>query len=172
MTSNLIQFSKANLRNPVGVLTCPVAAAATFTEDYNITQLTEQIGCRSNKTLLAKLNNDSDFHHLTLEEARRITSVTGDLRIIKAWATGLDHQLIPAVPVAPSDEEFSDQLLLMAQRIGAFSSSMLEARSDGVITKADLAEIKRHAAKAIESIMQLELECEAQVRDWGTDTDV
>lgn len=171
MSSNLMQFSKANLRNPVGVLTCPVAAAATFTNDYNITQLTEQIGCRSNKTLLAKLNNDSDFHHLTLEEARRITVVTGDLRILKAWAAGLDHQLIPAVPVAPSDEEFSDQLLQLTQRMGEFSKAIFEARSDGVISKSDLLNIKKQAALAIESIMQLELECEAQVRDLGADED-
>lgn len=38
----IMQFSKANLRNPAGVLICPLAAAATFTDDYNITQLTEQ----------------------------------------------------------------------------------------------------------------------------------
>lgn len=172
MKPTLMQFSKANLRNPVGVLTCPVAAAATFTEDYNITQLTEQIGCRSNKTLLAKLNNDSDFHHLTLEEAKRITAVTQDLRILKAWATGWNLQLVPINTVAPSDEEFSDQLLQLTQRMGEFSKAIFEARSDGVISKSDLLNIKKQAALAIESIMQLELECEAQVRDWGTDTDV
>lgn len=98
--------------------------------------------------------------------------MTQDLRILKAWATGWNLQLVPVNTVAPSDEEFSDQLLQLTQRMGEFSKAIFEARSDGVITKADLAEIKRHAAKAIESIMQLELECEAQVRDWETDTDV
>lgn len=160
-----MHFSKTNLRNPAGVLTCPLAAAATFTADYNVTQLTEQIGCRSNKTLLAKLNNDSDFHHLTVDEAVRITDVTGDLRIIKAWAAGLGYQLMPLVPPRPSDEEFSDQLLIVSERTGDFSRSLREARADGVITRADYADIKRRAMAAIESIMQLELECAAMVRD-------
>ena len=160
-----MHFSKANLRNPAGVLTCPLAAAATFTDDYNITQLTEQIGCRSNKTLLAKLNNDSDFHHLTVEEAKRITDVTGDLRIVKAWAAGLGYQLMPLNPARPSDEEFSDQLLIVSERVGDFSKSLREARADGVITSADHAEIKRRAMAAIESIMQLELECAGMVRN-------
>lgn len=161
----MVKFSKTNLRNPAGVLTCPLAAAATLTADYNITQLTEQIGCRSNKTLLAKLNNDSDFHHLTVDEAKRITEVTSDLRIIKAWAAGLGYQLMPLVPAKPSDEEFSDQLLIVSERVGDFSKSLREARADGVITKADYAEIKRRAMATIESIMQLDLECQGMIRE-------
>lgn len=166
-----MHFSKSNMRNPSGILTCPLAAAATFTNDYNITQLTEQVGCRSNKTLLAKLNNDNEFSHLTLEEAVKLTNTTNDLRIVKSWAAGLGYQLTPAATARPSDEEFSDQILQLSERVGGFMGAMRAARADGVISNMDLAQIKTASAKAIESILQLELECEAMVRDLGGDNE-
>ena len=159
-----MKFSRKSLRNPVQVLSCPLAAASTFTGDYNITELTEKVGCRSNKTLLAKLSLDSDFHHLTLQEAVNITNVTKDHRILSAWANGLGFQLLPLAAVQLSDDEFSDQELTLTETVGEFCKAMRLSRADGVISRADHVLIKQAAMQAIATIMQLDMEIETMVR--------
>ncbi len=170
MTTNLIRFSRTNLRRPSLVTRCPLAAAASITDDFNVSELARLIG-KSEKTLAAKLTNDTDTHHLNLAEAVAITELTNDERILKAWALGRNKVLFPLPQTGLTDDEFSDVLLTVQEASGQLASSIRKARADGVITEKDYADIHMSTATAIEKLLQLDAELKAQVRDWGADTD-
>lgn len=170
MNQTLIQFSKLNLRRPSLVTRCPLAAAATITDDFNISELARCMG-KSEKTLAAKLSNDVDTHHLNLSEAIAITELTGDERILKAWALGRQKVLFPIPSTGLTDDEFADVLLTVQEASGQLASTVKKARADGVISEKDYADIHRSTVSAIEKLLQLDAELKAQVREWGTDPD-
>lgn len=164
-----MKFSKRNTRMPSLASRCPMAAAASFTDDCNVSELARLMG-KNPKTLLAKLSNDVDTHQLTLAEAVAITDITEDERILKAWANG-NGRIVFSMPTGGlTDEEFSDLLLANQQRSGALASSILAARSDGVITEDDYATIHKKILASVEGLLQLDKEIKHQVRDWGEDT--
>lgn len=165
-----MQLSKKNLRQPSRVTQCPMAAAASLTDDHNITEIARLMG-KNKKTLAAKLNNDDAFdqHNLHLLEAIAITELTNDERILKAWATARGKALVSLPATGLTDDEFSDVLLTVQATQGELASAIKKARADGVITEADYAAINRNTLNAIEKLLQLDAELKAQVRDWGTD---
>lgn len=171
MISNLMQFSKANLRRPSLVTRCPLAAAASITDDFNVSELSRLMG-KSEKTLAAKLSNDVDTHHLNLAEAIAITELTGDERILKAWALGRDKILFQIPSTGLTDDEFADVLLTVQEASGQLAATVRRARADGIISEKDYADIHRSTVTAIEKLLQLDAELKAQVRAWGSDTDV
>lgn len=164
-----MRFSKRNTRMPSLRTRCPMAAAASFTDDHNVSDIARTMG-KNPKTLIAKLSNDVDTHQLTLAEAVAITDITQDERIIKAWANGNGRVLFSLPTPGMTDEEFSDLLLINQQRGGALASSILTARMDGVITETEYAGIHEHILTAIEGLLQLDQEIKSQVREWGDDT--
>lgn len=165
-----MKFSKKNLRQPSLISRCPMAAAASLTDDHNLTDLARLMG-KNKKTLAAKLNNDEayDQHNLHLLEAIAITELTGDERILKAWAASRGNALIALPEAGLTDEEFSDVLLTVQSTQGELATAIRKARADGVITEADYATINRNTLNAIEKLLQLDAELKAQVRDWGAE---
>lgn len=171
MKPTVIQFSRTNLRRPSLVTRCPLAAAASITDDFNVSELSRLMG-KSEKTLAAKLSNDVDTHHLNLAEAVAITELTGDERIVKAWALSLGKVLFQIPQTGLTDDEFADVLLTVQEASGQLASTVRKARADGIISEKDYADIHLSTVTAIEKLLQLDAELKAQVRVWGTDTDV
>lgn len=164
-----MKFSKRNTRMPSLSTRCPMAAAATFTDDHNVSEIARTMG-KNPKTLITKLSNDFDTHQLTLAEAVAITEITEDERILKAWANGNSKVLFSLPSPGMTDDEFSDLLLTNQQRGGELASCILSARADGVITESEYAGIHQHILKSIEGLLQLDQELKSQVREWGDDT--
>ena len=163
-----MHFSKENMRQPSRVSQDPMYAAASITDDHNITKLARVMG-KSEKTLAAKLNNDDpyDQHHLHLSEAIAITELTDDERILKAWAVSRGKMLVPMPVQSASDEELSDLLLSIQEAIGKMAEAIRTSRADGVITEAEYAQVNQRSIQTIEQIMQLDAEIKMMVREWG-----
>lgn len=163
-----MDLSRANLRQPSKVSQCPMAAAASLTDDHNITEIARLMG-KNKKTLAAKLNNDDAFdqHNLHLLEAIAITELTNDERILKAWATARGKALVSLPVTGLTDDEFSDVLLTVQATQGELAGAIKKARADGVITEVDYSVINKATLTAIEKLLQLDAELKAQVRDWG-----
>ena len=167
-----MHFSRRNLRCPSRVSQCPMAAAASINDDHNLTQLAKLMG-KNQKTLAAKLNNDDAYeqHNLHLIEAIAITELTGDERILKAWATSRHKMLVNLPSTGLTDDELSDVLLTVQATQGELASSIKSARADGVITESDYSRINKNTLAAIEQLLQLDAELKAQVREWGDDNE-
>jgi len=165
-----MQFSKKNLRQPSKVTQCPMAAAASLTDDHNITELARLMG-KNKKTLAAKLNNDDAFdqHNLHLIEAVAVTELTNDERILSAWANSRGKVLVSLPKTGLTDDEFSDVLLTVQATQGELAKAIKLSRADGVITEADYAAINKNTLIAIQQLLQLDAELKAQVREWGDD---
>ncbi len=170
MKTTVLKFSKINLRRPSLITQCPLAAAASITDDFNVSELSRLMG-KSEKTLAAKLSNDVDTHHLNLTEAVAITELTGDERILRAWAASRRKVLVRVPSAGISDDEFADVLLTVQETSGQLASSVRKARSDGVISEKDYAEIHQSTLQAVEKLFQLDAELKAQVRAWGDESD-
>lgn len=158
-----MKLSKVNKRKPEQVLTCPLAAAATFIDEFNVSDMARMLG-KNAKTLLGKLNNDNEQNRLYLDEAIQITNLTNDHRIPLAWVTGLGYLTVPIPQSNLSDEELSDQLLTVQERVGELSRAIRLGRADGVISRKDYADIKAANLSAIVALLQLEREIETMVR--------
>lgn len=161
-------FSKRNTRMPSLTSRCPLAAASSFTDDHNVSAIARTMG-KNPKTLLAKLNNDIETHQLTLAEAVGVTDITGDWRIIKAWAYSCGQVLFTLPRQGLTDDEFSDLLLAQQSGIGQLAESILKARADGVITEADYAGIHGHVLNSVSSLLQIDEELKQQVRERGSE---
>lgn len=163
-----MMFSKQNMRKPSRISHDPMAAAASLTDDHNISALARLIG-KSEKTLAAKLNNDPEYehHNLHLAEAVAVTELTGDERILKAWANSRGYSLVKIPEANATDDEFSDLLLKIQESGGAVATAILKARQDGVINELEYAGIHRKILAAIELHMQLDGEIKSQVREYG-----
>lgn len=163
-----MDFSRTNLSQPSRVSHDPMFAAASLTDSFNITALAKLIG-KSEKTLAAKLNNDPEYdhHNLHLAEAVAITEITGDERILSAWANSRGKVLVSLPKTGLTDDEFSDVLLTVQTTQGELASAIKKARADGVITEADYAAINRNTLNAIQQLLQLDAELKAQVREFG-----
>lgn len=164
-----MKLSKRNTRIPSLSTRCPMAAAASFTDDHNVSDIARKMG-KNPKTLITKLSNDVDTHQLTLAEAVAITEITDDERILNAWANGNGKVLFALPEGGMTDDEFSDLLLMNQQQGGDLASCILNARADGVITEAEYADIHQHILKSVQGLLQLDQELKSQVRKWGDDT--
>ncbi|WP_351122631.1 phage regulatory CII family protein [Shewanella sp. T24-MNA-CIBAN-0130] len=157
-------FSKKDTRKGNDFSQDPLLAAASLIDVHNISDLARQLG-KNPKTLLAKLNNDSDFHQLNLGEAIAITNMTGDNRILGAWAKSLNCILVNEPdPDGVTDEDFSDLLLSFQSQLGDLSRTILKAREDGVITTDEYADIHATAIRSVQLVFQIDTALRSQIR--------
>ena len=107
----------------------------------------ESLGPRvgiSAAVLRNKVNPNNETHHLTLNEARRITAITGDHRILQAWA----HEEGFLMVKAPDDVRIESDMSVFEQYAGlgiangAFSQAIYIALSDGGVTSEEMREIE------------------------------
>jgi hypothetical protein len=87
-----------------------------------------------------KVNTNNPRNVLSLREAVVITGVSGDLRILQAWAAEVDCRL---VPLATDDAgSLVSTLLEHSVQHGEFAHVLHEALADGVITEREMRDIE------------------------------
>lgn len=142
---------------------CPMAAAASYASDHNVSDIARKIGV-GEKILINKLNDNCDSHHLNLQQAVAIGDVTDDHRILNAWAYSLGKTIIDLPDVGLSDDEFADQVLKVSETSGDFAKAIRQARADGVIDESEFEKIQGRALEAVISILHVTAEIEQMVR--------
>jgi len=106
---------------------------------------TESLGPRvsiSPAVLRNKVNPNNDTHHLTFAEARRITAMTGDKRMLQTWAHEEGMLLVKAPDSCTSESDMSVLELVAGLMVanGAFGKEIYDALADGGV---DAEEMKR-----------------------------
>lgn len=131
-----------------------LVAAYLLGKDHNISEIARLMG--KGETVLAnKLNPDCDSHHLNLGEAVAITELTGDNRILKAWAASRGKALVDLPTGVVSDDDLVEQVLLAQSVFGKLMQSIHDARADGVIDRMEHGQIERIGTQAAEHVLGL-----------------
>ena len=105
-----------------------------------------------------KVNTNTTTHHLTLKEAVRITAITGDMRILHAFAMECGH-IAMAAPgeddVQASDMAVLELVAAVGGSQGDLFGSIHRALADGQLTSIELAAIQDCGQAAIARIAAL-----------------
>ncbi|WP_323077024.1 phage regulatory CII family protein [Aeromonas hydrophila] len=129
-------------------------AAYLLGKSHNISEIARLMG--KGETVLAnKLNPDCDSHHLNLGEAVAITELTGDNRILEAWAASRGKALVDLPAGVVSDDDLVEQVLLAQSVFGKLMQSIHDARADGVIDRMEHGQIERIGTQAAEHVLGL-----------------
>lgn len=129
-------------------------AAYLLGKDNNISELARLMG--KGETVLAnKMNPECDSHHLNLGEAVAVTEITGDNRILEAWATSRGKALVDLPAGVVSDDDLVEQVLLAQSVFGKLMQSIHDARADGVIDRMEHGQIERIGTQAAEHVLGL-----------------
>ncbi|WP_033137659.1 phage regulatory CII family protein [Aeromonas finlandensis] len=141
-----------------------LVAAYLLGKSHNISELARLMG--KGETVLAnKLNPDCDSHHLNLGEAVAVTELTGDHRIVEAWAASLGKVLVDLPAGVVSDDDLVEQVLLAQSVFGKLMQAIHDARADGVIDRVEHSQIERIGTQAAEHVLGLISTTAANVRN-------
>lgn len=129
----------------------------------------ESLGPRvdiSAAVLRNKVNPNNTTHHLTLAEAQRIAAMTGDHRMLQAWAHAEGYLLVkaPAAGAESSDAAVLEQVASMLMDQGQFAASINAALADGDVNQAEMQEITAAAQKFMTSIVNIKQRMSGMVR--------
>ena len=107
----------------------------------------ESLGPRagiSPAVLRNKVNPNNDTHHLTFAEAQRISAMTGDDRMLRAWAHERGYLLVkaPAQCCSESDMSVLEQMAGLMVANGAFGQEVYNALADGGVDAAEMVRIE------------------------------
>lgn len=107
-------------------------------------------------TLLNKLNPHQETHLLSLADAVQMSTITGDTRILQAFADTLGCAVF-ALPDGgfACDAELIGLILKRDQRNGEFARALDRALADGRISRAEARELRRWGLTVITSVMEL-----------------
>lgn len=131
-----------------------LASAYLLGQCHNISAIARLMG--KGATVLAnKLNPDCDSHHLNLAEAVAVTELTGDNRILEAWAASRAKVLVDLPIGAVSDDDLVEQVLLAQAVFGKLMQAIHDARADGVIDRMEHGQIERIGTQAAEHVLGL-----------------
>lgn len=119
----------------------------------------ESLGPRvgiSPAVLRNKVNPNNDTHHLTFAEARRISDMTGDFRMLQAWAHEAGFLLVKA-PDGASESDMSvlESVTGSVMEHGGFIGSIHASLVDGNLSPDEMEGIEAAAKKAMTAIMTL-----------------
>lgn len=108
----------------------------------------ESLGPRvgiSPAVLRNKVNTNNETHHLTFKEADRIVGVTGDFRMMQAWAHQHGFLLIKAPEAcgASSDMAVLEQVVGLGVANGQFMQTINAALADGKVDQQELSAIRQ-----------------------------
>ena len=120
-------------------------AAYATVHDYpgGATSLGPRIGV-GGVVLSSKVNPNTKTHHLTLAEAMKIQSLTGDHRILRAMCEELEYlPPIPRVEAAVSDAALLETFTKMMAELGDFSREFHSSVADGRITQREIDRMQR-----------------------------
>lgn len=91
-----------------------------------------------------KVNPNSTSHHLTLIEADKMMTMTGDLRILEVLAQNHGYVLVPVAFDAPaSDSAILELVTKVWRHNGNVGKAVDDAFADGRITKRELSAIEK-----------------------------
>jgi hypothetical protein len=115
----------------------------------------ESLGPRvgiSPAVLRNKVNQNNETHHLTFVEAQRVASMTGDFRMLRAWAHQEGFMLIKAPEADRSDSDMSvlEQVVQLSVETGHFMQTINTALADGKVDPKEIQAI-REAERALQT---------------------
>lgn len=123
----------------------PLDAAHATVHDYpgGSESLAPRMGMRSS-ILRNKVNHNCETNHLTLIEADKLMTMTGDHRILEALAQQQGYVLVPVAFDAPASDSAILELVTRVWRCnGSIGAAVDNAFADGVITKHEISDIKQ-----------------------------
>lgn len=100
-----------------------------------------------------KVNPNNTTHHLTLAEADRIVRMTGDVRILSAFAHGNGYLLVKA-PDSCGDSDISvlEQVASLMVAHGTFGREVYEALADGGVDQEEVARVTAAGRVVMEAV--------------------
>lgn len=155
-------MSKKSTRNLPIAYRCVSAAAASFTRDYNISEIARKMG-KSATTLSNKLNENVDSHMLGLIEAEAIQLITMDFRILNAMALHAGKVLFDLPDASLTREELTVLSLSLMESQGDLAKSVRIALEHNYITERDFTIIEKTALDSITSTLQIVAELREMV---------
>lgn len=124
-------------------------AAFHLAHDYKggVPALAHRMGNISHNVLNNKVDPNKDSHHLRLDEALKISAITGDMRILHALSASLNHVSIP-LPTIPESSDMSllDGFMDIIVELGQFTTEFQTAWADGDITPKEVDRLKKEAS--------------------------
>jgi len=100
-----------------------------------------------------KVNPNNTTHHLTLAEADRIVRMTGDVRILAAFAHGNGYLLVKA-PDSCGDSDISvlEQVASLMVAHGTFGREVYDALADGGVDQEEVARVTAAGGVVMEAV--------------------
>lgn len=144
----------------------PLDAAHATVHDYpgGSESLAPRLGM-GGSILRNKVNANINTNHLTLVDADKMMSVTGDHRILSALAQQHGYVLVPvAFDAPPSDMAILELVTCVWRHNGDVGRSVDDALADGRITKRELDTIKK-SIHSVEQAMHIMLARISQIAE-------
>lgn len=128
-----------------------IAAAYATVHDYKggSESLGPLVGI-SPAVLRNKVNPNNDTHHLTFAEARKIADMTGDFRMLQAWAHEAGFLLVKAPEGGSCDMAVLEQVVGLGVANGQFMQTIHSALADGRVDQGELNAI-REAQRVVQT---------------------
>lgn len=128
-----------------------IAAAYATVHDYKggSESLGPLVGI-SPAVLRNKVNPNNETHHLTFAEARRLADMTGDFRMLQAWAHEAGFLLVKAPEGNACDMAVLEQVVGLGVASGQFMQTIHSALADGRVEPHELQAI-REAERVVQT---------------------
>ncbi len=112
-----------------------------------------------------KVNPNNDTHHLTFAEARRIADMTGDFRMLKAWAHEAGFLLVKAPESCTNECDMSvlEQMAGFMVACGGFGAEIHASLADGKITREEINKVEDKAREVMRSAAEIKQRMEGMV---------
>ncbi|ABG39207.1 conserved hypothetical protein [Paraglaciecola sp. T6c] len=159
--------SKVSLKKSKLACTDPIGVGYTFLLEYKDAICAQVMHC-SPGVARNKLNPDCETNHQTLENAVALSQELDDDRQLEAWAALRGKAMFDLPQGSVSDDELTDQILLVAENFGNISEELRQARKDGIIDPEERNAIQRRVMAMVSSLMNLDAEVASQVRQFPT----
>ncbi|KWU22250.1 phage regulatory CII family protein [Achromobacter xylosoxidans] len=103
-----------------------------------------------------KVNPNNTTHHLTLAEAVRICRMTGDFRILAAWAHEAGFLLVKA-PESCGDSDMSvlEQVAALMVANGQLGKEVYDALADGGVDRAEVERVSSAARVVMQAAAEV-----------------
>ncbi|MNY27750.1 Phage regulatory protein CII (CP76) [compost metagenome] len=100
-----------------------------------------------------KVNPNNTTHHLTLAEADRIVRMTGDVRILSAFAHGNGYLLVKAPDsCGESDMSVLEQVAALMIAHGRFGHEVYDALADGGVDQQEIQRVDAAGRALMEAV--------------------
>jgi len=159
--------NKVSLKKSKLACTDPIGIGYTFLLDYKDIVCAQVMRC-SPGVARNKLNPECETNHQTLENAIALSVELDEDRQLSAWAALRGKVLFDLPEGSVSDDELTDQILLVAEKMGHIGTEIRDARKDGVIDPEERIAIEQRVFALVSCLMNLNAEVASQVRQLPT----